>query len=253
MALSLTIEGTIARLSINRPDKRNALDQAMWETIPLLVDQVMTNDNVRVLILCSANRGAFSAGADIGEFAHHAHDPAWRTCNQNAINAASGALANAAKPVIAQIEGDCIGGGCSLALACDLRIATPDARFGITPAKLGIVYPFHDTRTLVDMVGPARAKKMLFTGALLDAAEALRIGLIDDIAESAVHAALDLAHIMASRSQHSVRESKAMVRRILDGQREESNETLGLFHQAFDGPDFAEGIAAFLEKRTPNF
>ncbi|MCG6120190.1 MAG: enoyl-CoA hydratase-related protein [Blastomonas sp.] len=253
MTLSLTLDNRIAHLVIDRPDKRNAFTQGMWEALPELVDRAMANPDIRVMILRASTPGAFCAGADIAEFGSGAQDPQWRTKNQAAIRRAMETLARAPKPVIAQIEGDCIGGGCGLSLACDLRIATPSARFGITPARLGLVYSLHDTKLLVDLVGPAAAKRILFTAQLIGADEALRIGLIDELAEDAGSAAQALAHSIAAVSPHSVRASKAMIRRILHGQVEDDAETLAQFADAFDGPDFAEGVAAFLGKRTAEF
>ncbi len=253
LTLTLTLDGRIAHLIVDRPDKRNAFTQAMWEAMPGLIDQAMINPDVRVMILRASQPGAFSAGADIAEFGAGAQDPHWRTKNQAAIRRAMETLARAPKPVIAQIEGDCIGGGCGLSLACDFRIAAPPARFGITPAKLGLVYSLHDTKLLVDLVGPAAAKRILFTAQLIDADQALRIGLIDDLADDAAAAAQALALQIAQVSSHSVRASKAMISRILHGQAEDDAETLAQFSDAFDGPDFAEGVAAFLAKRKAEF
>ena len=134
-------------------------------------------------------------------------------------------------------------------MACDLRVATAAARFGITPAKLGLVYSLHDTKLLVDLVGPAQAKRILFTAALIDAAEAHRIGLVDFLDTDA----LALADMIAGNSAHTVREAKAMVRRIVHGQAADDDATHALFAQAFTLPDFAEGTAAFLAKRRPVF
>jgi enoyl-CoA hydratase/carnithine racemase len=253
MTIRLERHGPVARLLIDRPDKRNAMTQAMWEALPPLVAQAMADDAIRVLILASATPGLFCAGADIGEFASCSGDEMWRIANQAAIRASQYALAHAPKPVIAAIDGDCIGGGCGLAIACDLRIASPTARLGITPAKLGIVYSLFDTKLLVDLVGPASAKRILFTGALHGADEALSIGLIEEIALDPLAAADALARTIAANAQHSVRSSKAIVRAILDGQSDDDATTLALFRDAFTLPDFAEGTAAFKEKRRPDF
>lgn len=253
MTLRLDRDGAVATLLIDRADRRNAMDQSMWEQLPRLVGEAMADDSVRVLILTSATPGLFCAGADIHEFAAHAAEESWRIANQAAIRSTQYALAHAEKPVIAAIDGDAVGGGCGLAIACDLRIASPRARLGITPAKLGIVYSLFDTRLLVDLVGPARAKRILFSAALHDADEALDIGLIDEIAADPLDAAKSLARTIAANAQHSVRSSKAMVRRILDGQSDDDDVTLALFRDAFAKPDFQEGARAFRDKRPPRF
>jgi enoyl-CoA hydratase/carnithine racemase len=249
VTLRLETVGAQAHLIIDRAAKRNAFNQAMWEALSVLVAQAMADDNVRVLVLRSAEPGVFCAGADIGEFSANAANPDWLLANQTAINRAQYELTRAAKPTVALVDGDCVGGGCGLALACDLRVASARSRFGITPAKLGLVYPLHDTKLLVDLVGPANAKRILFTGTLIDAAEAHGIGLIDDIADDAD----TLIATMTSVSGHSQRESKAMIRRILDGQVSDDDATRALFAAAFSGPDFKEGVDAFLSKRKPKF
>jgi enoyl-CoA hydratase/carnithine racemase len=249
MTLRLETSGRVARLLIDRVHKRNAFDQAMWLQLPLLLERALADDAVRVIMLQSAEPGVFCAGADIAELSANADNADWHAANQAAINAAQYALTRAARPVIAMIDGDCIGGGCGLALACDIRVATARARFGITPAKLGLVYPLHDTKLLVDLVGPAKAKEILFTGALIDAEEAQRIGLINRIADNAD----DLIETMLSTSGHSQRESKAMIRRILDGQAEDDADSFARFAEAFTRADFREGVAAFLQKRKANF
>lgn len=249
MTLRLERNGRIAHLLIDRAGKRNAITQAMWEDFPVLLAEAMGEDAIRVVILRAAEAGAFSAGADIAEFAAGARDPAWRAANQAAIARAQWELTNAPKPVIAQIDGDCVGGGCGLALACDLRVASAAARFGITPAKLGLVYSLHDTKLLVDLVGPAQAKRILFTADLIDAPEALRIGLIDLLDADP----LALAEAIAAASPHTVRYAKAIVRRILDGQSADDEVTSALFADAFTLRDFDEGVRAFLDKRKPEF
>jgi enoyl-CoA hydratase/carnithine racemase len=132
-------------------------------------------------------------------------------------------------------------------------VAGPGARFGITPARLGLVYSLHDTKLLVDLVGPAQAKRILFTGELIEASEAARIGLADILTDAPEAEADALALSMSAASPYSVTSSKAMIRRILDGQADDDPETLRQFDAAFEGEDFKEGVAAFLGKRKPAF
>jgi enoyl-CoA hydratase/carnithine racemase len=251
--LRLEKNGSVARLLIDRPDKKNAINQEMWEALPHLVAQAMNDSAVRAMVLQSAVPGMFSAGADIGEFSAGARDREWRSRNQAAIRRAQHEVARAEKPTIALIDGPCVGGGCGLAIACDLPRRDSRRKVRITPARLGLVYSLHDTKLLVDLVGPAQAKRILFTGALIGGEEAARIGLIDVVAEDAAAQVDELAHAIASASPHSVAATKKMVRRILDGQVEDDEETLTQFNSAFEGEDFEEGVGAFLAKRPPKF
>ncbi|APG63441.1 enoyl-CoA hydratase [Sphingorhabdus lutea] len=254
MTLRLEKKGKIAHLMIDRPDKRNAFNQIMWDLFPILLADAMDDDNIRVLMVhASKQNAAFCAGADIGEFASGAPDPIWRAKNQASIAKVQYELARAAKPTIAVIDGDCVGGGCGIAIACDMRVSGHDARYGITPSKLGLVYSLHDTKLLTDLVGPSQAKRILYSGALLDAAEAARIGLITILSQNPYVDADELAQQICATSAHSQRESKKMIRRILDGQADDDAQTSALFNAAFDGPDFAEGVDAFLNKRKPDF
>ncbi len=251
--LHLTRSAGIARLLIDRPAKRNAMDQAMWEAFPRLVDEAMADPAIRVLIVASAQPGPFCAGADIGEFATASGDADWRARNQAAIRATQVTLARAPKPTIAMIDGDAIGGGCGITLACDVRIASPRARFGITPAKLGLVYPLHDTRLLVDLVGPAQAKRLLFSAMLIDATEAQRIGLVQQLADDLEDAVAEFAAGLAVVSSASQRASKAIIQRIIEGAHDDDATSAAGFDAAFTGADFDEGVAAFLAKRKPVF
>lgn len=243
----------MARLLIDRPAKRNAMDQAMWEAVPALVDRAMADPTVRILQVGSAHAGPFCAGADIGEFATASGDLEWRARNQAAIRGTQIALARAPKPTLAIIDGDAVGGGCGIAMACDLRIASPRARLGITPAKLGLVYPLHDTRLLVELVGPAQARRLLFSAMLVDAAEALRIGLVQVVADDLGAAVAEFTASVVAQSPVSQRASKAIIQRIIEGAHDDDLASAAGFDAAFTGADFAEGVAAFLAKRKPDF
>ncbi|MEI6485916.1 MAG: enoyl-CoA hydratase/isomerase family protein [Sphingomonadales bacterium] len=248
--IRLAHDGAVARLAIDRADKRGALTLAMWQAIPRLLAQAAALPDVRVLVVQAATPGgAFCAGADLAEMLANKDDADWLAANQAAINGAQDALRDFPLPSIAFVEGDAIGGGCGVSMACDIRVATPAARFGITPAKLGLVYPLPDVKLLVDLVGPGQAKRLLFTGGLITAAEAHSIGLVQAIADSPD--AL-IAGICAA-SRHSTRALKGFVRRVTQGQHADDAETSAIFAAAFEGPDFAEGAAAFAARRPPEF
>lgn len=250
MTLRLEKSGPIARLLIDRAEKRNAFNMAMWDAFPPLLADAVADPAIRVLELRSATpASAFCAGADIKELLANKDDADWRSANQRQINLVQSELARADLPTVAFIEGDCVGGGCGLAMACDLRVGTPTARFGITPAKLGLVYPLHDVKLLTDLVGPGQAKRMLYTGALVEADEAYRIGLIEFVADSDAF----LIEQLLAASSYSARHTKRFIRRVLDGQSDDDAETLRVFAEAFTMPDFAEGTSAFVEKRKPQF
>ncbi|WP_439532893.1 enoyl-CoA hydratase-related protein [Polymorphobacter sp.] len=251
--LKLVQDGPVARLLIDRPDRRNAMDQSMWEAFPHAVTAAMTEPAVRLLIVSGAVPGMFCAGADIAEFARQSADPAWRAANAAAIRATQITLARAPKPTLAIIDGDAVGGGMGIALACDLRIASPRARMGITPAKLGLVYPLHDTRLLMELVGPAQARRLLYTGQLVDAAEALRIGLVQQVADDLDAEVAAFAASVAAAAPSSQRAIKAIVQRIIEGAHDDDAESQAGFDAAFTTADFAEGVSAFLAKRKPVF
>ncbi|GAA3294136.1 enoyl-CoA hydratase/isomerase family protein [Dactylosporangium vinaceum] len=233
--LILTQDGPLATLVITNPAKRNAMTAAMWAALPGMLEVLAKDPVNRVLVVAGAG-GTFCAGADIAEAAAIA-----RAGDDSLAVAAERALAEFPRPTIARIDGFCVGGGCQLAVACDLRVAAASARFGVTPAKLGIVYPPSTTRRLAALVGPAKAKLLLFTGELVDASEALRFGLVDRlVADDLLSAAVDdLAATIATRSRLTLRAAKAV---------------LGdLPVPAPDEGELAEGVAAFLERRAPNW
>ena len=250
MTLRLEIQGPLARLLIDRADKRNAFNLAMWEALPGLLAEALGNASVRALELTAADpEAAFCAGADIAEMLANKDDPQWLARKQAAINRAQFELTRAPIPTVAFVNGDCIGGGAGLAMACDIRVASERARFGITPARLGLVYPLHDVKLLTDLVGPGQAKRLLYTGALIDCVEAHSIGLVEELADTSA----PLIAAILDASPYSQSAAKAFVRRVLDGQSEDDAETLAIFAQAFAGDDFREGAKAFVEKRKARF
>lgn len=253
--LRLEIAAPVAEIIIDAPARRNAFNIEMWAALPGLVAEAEASPEARVIILHGGETGHFAAGADISEFETIYADRESAAKSRDTISDALDRLATCRKPVIAAIEGACVGGGVSLALACDIQIAAEDARFGVTPAKLGLVYPPGDTRRLLAAVGPAQARDILFTGAIFDAGRALRIGLVAELCApgTALQTAKEKAARVAAVSQYSVREMKEIIAAL--GSPEGLDETEGRerFVQAATGPDFREGYLSFIQKRKPDF
>jgi enoyl-CoA hydratase/carnithine racemase len=244
----------VARLILNRPERMNALNDAIWEAIPSLLAEAAADSAIKVLMVSGVGDSAFAAGADIAEFAEIM---ATGTADAYArrMGVATRALAEFPKPTIAVIRGPCVGGGCSLALCCDFRFASEDGRFGVTPAKLGIAYPLEDTRRLIAAVGVSAARDLLMTGRVVSAGAALSLGLIDRCwpGDRLWDEARDYAATLAEGSQYSIRATKAIIGEILAGADDETDTSRALFAEAFDGEDLKEGAKAFLEKRKPRF
>jgi enoyl-CoA hydratase/carnithine racemase len=253
--LCLDVDGRVATLTIDRSAKRNAMSFEMWSALPGLLGEVEADDDVRALVIRGTDH--FSAGADISEFSTLRADPGGARRYGAAVHAGERAIATLSKPTIAAINGVCVGGGCEIALACDLRVAADGARFGITPAKLGIVYSATSTKRLVEAVGPAWARQILFTAELVDAATALRIGLVNELCADPVARATSLAETMATRARVSVRGAKTIIGRItgddLDGDLEQDDAVHAIYEASVTSGDYAEGVRAFLEKRPPRF
>lgn len=254
-AIYLEKDGPIGWLILNQPAKRNALSKAMWAAIPGLLENAANDKSIRVVVVRGIDQRAFAAGADISEFeAVHATPDSSQAYNR-IVQTAEKQLARFEKPTIAMIQGSCVGGGCGIAVACDLRFADETARFGIPPAKLGLVYSLDDTKLVVDKIGPAKALDMLYTGRLVGAPEALQIGLIDRVLPSGEIEDETRAYCItiAENSQFTVRATKKIVRMILDGTATDTQETLKMFDEAFRGEDYVEGRTAFMEKRKAKF
>ena len=253
--LCLAFDGPLARVLINRPEVRNAMSEVMWDLLLAHVQTIAAAPQIKAVLVEAAGTKAFCAGADMSEFAQVYATPE-RTRVYNAkVQQAQIALERLAKPTLAMVQGACVGGGCGIALACDVRVVAQDARLGITPSKIGAAYSLSDTRRLVALVGPARAKDMLFSGRLLDSEEALRVGLVDRRCDSAQLAEVARACIepWLSNSSHSIAHTKRSILSIAGIAPVADADLQAGFENCFAGPDFAEGYAAFLAKRPPRF
>ena len=248
-ALELTVDGPVATLTVNRPDKRNAMTRAMWAAVPGLLAEVV--HDVRVLLLTGTG-ASFCAGADIGELLG-GDDPADPMAGLRADNlAAQAAIRAFPHPTLAVVRGHCIGGGVELAASCDLRFADDTAVFGVTPARIGVVYAPAPTKALLDLVGPATTKYLLFSGELLDAAAALRVGLVDEVlpADGLDARAREFAAVLAGRSALTQRAAKEILAELGAGG---DGEQVGArwFTETISSGELAEGVAAFGQRRPP--
>jgi enoyl-CoA hydratase len=245
--------GAVLHVTLCRAARRNALAECHWRRLDQVFRDAALN-RTRVLVL-AGQPGAFSAGADLAELAGLMGDPAAFRVNSTIVQTAQQALADLPAATIAVIDGVCVGGGLGLALACDLRIATPRARFAITPARLGLVYSAADTARLVAAIGPARARDLLLRGRSVDADEALALGLVGEIISPEAldsQVAARAAELLAM-SPASIAGIKRVLAHLADPVRISREEADRAFHEAFDGADFAEGARAFLDKRAPRF
>lgn len=243
-----------ATLLIDRADKANAFTQQMWDALPDLV-AAAEGSGASALLLRSASARVFCAGADVAEYRANAGSVAWGQANHVRVTRATDALHRCRLATIAVIAGPCAGGGVGLISACDLRVATTDATFSVPPAKLGLIYPQPDTARLVDLVGPAGAKRLLLTAGRVDAQWAWYHGLVDEVVPAAdLEPTVDaLVAQIGAGSPMSIAGMKQTIDLVLTGQRQEDDTTRALLAAALAHPDHAEGTAAFLERRAPMF
>jgi enoyl-CoA hydratase len=243
----------VALVTVNRPDKRNALNSTVRSELIAVLDFVRGQDNMRVVVITGAGDKAFIAGADLNEFADRSPMEQRATmCGQTVF----GEIAAFDKPVIAMINGFALGGGCEIALACDMRIAGRSAKLGQPEIKLGIIPGGGGSQRLPRLVGSGRALRMILTGEMIDAEEAERTGLVDMVVDDAdlLAKTMEIARAMAAHSPLTLRLAKAAVRAA-----EEMPLSAGLalerelFITAFSSEDKREGVAAFLEKRKARF
>lgn len=253
--LRLDIAGPVARLLIDHPQRRNAITRAMWRALPGLVAEALAAPQVRVLVLQGAQPGVFAAGADISEF-ESTYAQAQEALRANAeIQAAADALAASPLPTVGLIDGACVGGGVSLAIACDFRIASEQARFAVTPARLGLSYHPADLARLVRACGLGAASELLFSGLPWDAARALQCGLVNQVLPAAGFASATdaLLQAIAANSLEANRALKRGLRAVVEQDAAAVAQSVQDFEALFSSPDFLEGRDAFLQKRPAVF
>lgn len=249
------IEDGVGWIIINQPERRNAMSLAMWQALGEAAEAMQADDAVRVVVLHGAGGQAFAAGADISEFEQQRANAEQKQRYAEIASRAHRGLAQLDKPLIAMVQGYCIGGGLALALAADLRFAGAGSRFGIPAARLGLGYEYEGLATLARLVGPAAARDMLFSARQLEADEALRIGLINHLlpADQLEQAVRDYAARVAANAPLTVRAAKAAVRLFERYSAADDSAVAAQVDRCFDSADYQEGRRAFMEKRRPIF
>jgi enoyl-CoA hydratase/carnithine racemase len=243
----------IARVTLNRPQVKNAVTLAMWLELAQIFSRLADDRDVRGIVLKGAGTD-FSVGADIGEFATMRDDKRKSAEYEVAVDACSGAIAAVGKPVVAAISGYCLGGGCHLALACDFRFADRTATVGIPSAKLSIIYGVHSVQRLLALTGIANAKRILYSADRFPAEQAASMGLIDEMHDDVVLAAERYLQRLAANAPLSIAGAKYMLNGLAMGAGSlDLAAARNLIDAASDSEDFKEGRQAFAEKRPPRF
>jgi enoyl-CoA hydratase/carnithine racemase len=252
--LGMAVADGVGTITLNRPSCRNAISRAMWAGLPALIGALGAAPDARVVVISGAG-GNFSGGADIAEFDTVYASRAAAADYAALMAGAMAAISACEKPVIAAIEGFCIGGAVGMTLCCDLSFADAAAQFAITPARLGLAYSFADTRRLAARVGAAAAKDLLFSGRRVAAPEALQMRLIDRVSAPGSLPAdvAAYAKILSGNSRASIKVAKDFIARAGAGQVAEDAATKTAYLDILEGPDFIEGRRAFAGKVKPKF
>lgn len=250
----LAVHGRVGRLIIDRPAQRNAMTQAMWQAMAEHL-KTIRRKGLRAVLLSSSSEH-FCAGADIAELSAQSSSPEDLRANALLVQSVQAELAALPIPSLAMIQGACVGGGVGLVAACDLRLATPDTRFALTPIRLGLHYSLADTSRVAQLIGLARTCEMLLTAGQIGAEQALSWGLLNrlvDDAQSLEGQAMQQAQDWVDASPAALACTKRVLGRLAADQIRNAADLQAEFLNAFNGPDFREGISAFLEKRKAQF
>lgn len=249
-------EGGIGWMTFNNPQRRNATSFEMWAAIPHILEDFSRDDSVRVVVMKGAGGKAFVSGADISEFSEKRSTPEQIEAYAANSHKAHEAMNNLEKPLIAMIQGFCIGGGMAVALGADFRIASDNSTFAVPAAKLGLGYGYDGIKVLMDLVGPAYAREIFFTARQFTAEEALRMHLINKaVPEAQLESTVrEYAATIAANAPLTIKAAKAAVREGLRPEKERDLAKIETMVKAcFDSKDYIEGRTAFMEKRKPAF
>ena len=249
-------DGGIGLITFNQPEKRNAMSMEMWIGLGEILSGFEADDTISVVVLSGAGDKAFVSGADISQFEKNRHNADAQKEYDRLTGIGREKFHNFSKPIIARIRGFCMGGGLAIAMATDLRIGTPDSQFGIPAARLSIAYAADSVKRLIDLVGPAHARMILYTARRIDGREAERIGLINQCVpvEQLDETVMGIARTISENAPLSVRASKMTINEMLKDESQRDMESLKRLGEiCFNSADYKEGRTAFMEKRPPRF
>lgn len=249
-----SIQAHVATIVITNEARYNAMTLSMWKELTDLLTLLKSDDAVRVVVLRGFGDRAFVSGADISEFDAQRSSADGVAAYDRAVDNAQTALAQFPRPVIAAISGICYGGGLGLALACDLRYASPSAKFRMPVAKLGLGYALKGVKRMVDILGAPNASELFFTARVCDAQEALRIGLINSVHEDIFEQSESVAAQIAGNAPLTIFAAKLAIKTVLANQPDTEVAAVAVaVKTCFGSADYAEGRKAFAEKRVPVF
>ena len=254
--LLIDTDDDVGTITINRPQRRNALTLAMWKSLPSIIAHLDRNDDVKVIVIRGGGDKAFSAGGDITEFLELASSPENAKAEYPIVQAALKSFERSRKPIIAMIRGFAMGGAWLLISACDMRIAGDDAQFAIPSARLGITISYPDTLRTIRLIGLAKTREILYSARRLNAAQAYEWGLVNHVVSVAEleQFTYDLARTIANNAPLSVQNAKRTVNACAaDPTLRDVARGDELALACILSEDFNEGVRAFIEKRSPNF
>lgn len=249
-------EGPIGWIVFNNPARHNAVSLSMWQALLDIVSDYARDDAVRVVVVTGAGGKAFVSGADISEFEEKRSSPQTTEEYRQASQAATHALQHLGKPTIAMIRGYCVGGGVSVALCCDIRIAAEGSRFAVPAAKLGLGYEYEGVKKLVDVVGPSFAKEIFYTARQFSATEAHAMGLVNRVvADEALE--LHVREVCAAIAANAPLTVSSIKTLVAQATMDETARDMALCERVveacFNSEDYIEGRRAFMDKRKPAF
>lgn len=249
-----TLEEGILTITINRPDKLNALNKTVIEELSQAIEEIYHNPEIKAALITGAGPKAFVAGADISEFSN-LDAQLGKLLAQKGQSEVFDKIENASKPIVAAVNGFALGGGCELAMACHFRLASENAKFGQPEVNLGLIPGYGGTQRLTQLVGKGKAMELMMTGQMIDAKEALQLGLVNHVTstEELIAKTKEILKTIMTKAPLAVSQVISLTNIAARGDEEGLKKEIIAFGELFESSDVKEGTSAFLEKRKPNF